>query len=60
MWPKEVAEPPLEFPFILKKKPSKLKLKTTTFFQYIPQWFYKFLDVPNVVLINTRNGTLVL
>jgi len=47
--------------FFKKKKKKTLKLKSTIFFfQYIPLWFYTFHDVPYVVLISIRNGTLVL
>jgi hypothetical protein len=35
-----------------------LLFKYKFFFQYIPLWFYKFLNVPPVVWISIRNGTL--
>jgi hypothetical protein len=44
--------------FFFKKN---LKIRNYNFFfQYIPLWFYIFHDVLHVVLISTRNGTLVL
>jgi hypothetical protein len=45
---------------ITQKMTICLLLKHNFFFQYIPLWFYTFHDVPYVVLISTRNGTLVL